>query len=127
MADATYIIHTQELILGNNVLGLGYAGNGDCLNDPTKTPVKGHGPLPVGLYFVGAPEDRPQSVGEFALPLTPYATNLMFGRGSFLIHGDNKECNHTASDGCIVLARPVREAVAAVAALMSGFTLEVVA
>jgi hypothetical protein len=31
------------------------------------------------------------------------------GRSSFLIHGDNSLGNHTASHGCIILSRMVRE------------------
>jgi hypothetical protein len=33
----------------------------------------------------------------------------MFGRSGFLIHGDNAEMNHTASDGCIILSHDIRE------------------
>ena len=71
-----------------------------------------HGPLPVGLYEIGAPLDKPDSVGAFALPLLPDPTNDMLGRGSFYVHGDNPAANQTASDGCVVLARPFREVVA---------------
>jgi hypothetical protein len=36
----------------------------------------------------------------------------MFGRSGFFCHGDNPAENQTASDGCIVAARPIREIVA---------------
>ncbi len=33
----------------------------------------------------------------------------MFGRFAFRIHGDNAQMNHTASDGCIIAALPIRQ------------------
>jgi hypothetical protein len=42
------------------------------------------------------------------MPLTPDPSNEMFGRSAFFIHGDNPQLNHTASDGCIILIRPLR-------------------
>jgi hypothetical protein len=33
----------------------------------------------------------------------------MFGRDGFLIHGDNSAMNHTASEGCIILTRDIRQ------------------
>ena len=30
-----------------------------------------------------------------------------------MIHGDNPAANHTASDGCIILARPFRQMISA--------------
>ncbi len=89
-----------------------YAGNGDAINDPTCCGIKEHGPLPCGLYEIGAPVDRPESVGRFALPLTPRPGTDMLGRGGFFVHGDNPAENFTASDGCIVAPPAVRERVA---------------
>ena len=91
------------------IIGYGYAGHPPHVNDPNACRIHGVGPLPVGAYFIGAPEDRLESVGVFALPLTPAPGTEMFGRGSFYIHGDNPEANQTASDGCIVATRPLRE------------------
>jgi hypothetical protein len=93
-------------------LGPAYSGNGECLNDPTKTWVVGHGPIPVGVYYIGPAENRPESVGAFALPLTPDPATVMNGRSGFFIHGDNPALNHTASDGCVVTARAIRECIA---------------
>jgi hypothetical protein len=39
--------------------------------------------------------------------LTPRPGNQMFGRSAFMIHGDNR--THTASQGCIILRRDLRE------------------
>lgn len=90
----------------------GYSGNGQGLNNPAMSDVQDVGPLPAGLYTIGVFADRPV-VGEFAAPLDPDADNQMFGRSGFFMHGDNPAADHTASDGCIVLPRAVREAVAA--------------
>lgn len=95
-----------------SLIGHGYSGNGDAINDPAQTDKHAHGPLPVGHYSIGSAEDRPQSVGAFALPLTPDPANQMFGRSGFFVHGDNPQQNQTASDGCVVTARPVREIIA---------------
>ena len=91
------------------LLGTAYAGNGDGINNPLATDEVMHGPLPVGLYTIGTPINKPMSVGVYALPLTPNPSNCMFGRSQFYIHGDNAQANHTASDGCIVAERTIRE------------------
>jgi Protein of unknown function (DUF2778) len=91
--------------------GHGYAGHGDGLNNPAMCNVPDVGPLPQGKYTIGQPISD-DNVGVFALPLTPDPSNDMFGRSAFFIHGDNPAMNHTASDGCIVLARPIRQVIA---------------
>jgi hypothetical protein len=40
--------------------------------------------------------------------LTPDSGNQMFGRGGFLIHGDNAAGNQTASAGCPIFNLGVR-------------------
>jgi hypothetical protein len=44
------------------------------------------------------------------MPLTPDPTNVMQGRGGFLVHGDEiaHAGEHLASEGCIVLSYPLR-------------------
>lgn len=88
----------------NDVLEFkGYAGHGEGLNNPDKDDVKSVGPLPEGAYTMGVMFDHPQ-LGKRVIPLFPDKANAMHGRGSFYIHGDEK--NHPgefiASDGCIV-------------------------
>lgn len=84
------------------MLAVGYSGNGLGLNNPAMTNVKDCGPLPAGYYSIGSPIND-EVAGNYALPLTPDATNEMFGRFAFFCHGDNPQMNHSASDGCIVL------------------------
>jgi len=40
--------------------------------------------------------------------LTPDPANEMYGRGGFLIHGDNGRGNQSSSEGCIILNRNIR-------------------
>ena len=95
------------------VVGTGYSGHGAGLNNPDMQDAVGVGPLPVGLYTIGAPLDPPDHLGPLAMPLKPDPSNDMHGRGAFFIHGDNLEMNHTASDGCIILAHLLRQQIAA--------------
>ena len=86
-----------------------YAGRDAGKNNPDMQNVKGIGPLPRGIYTAGEPHQDPV-VGAYALRLTPDASNNMFGRNSFFLHGDSVEHPGLASHGCIVLPRPLREA-----------------
>ena len=95
------------------VIGQGYSGNGADFDNPAAEMVIGHGPIPQGAWIIGKFETYPH-IGEVVAPLLPCAGNTMDGReGGFFIHGDNPLMDHTASDGCIVLPRPLRETIAA--------------
>ena len=95
----------------------GYAGgnlgkNDEGKNNPDYQYVPDIGPLPVGKYKFGKPV--PQShLGPFAIPLIPDGGNDMRGRGSFYIHGDTIKNPGCASEGCIILPRPIRDELAA--------------
>lgn len=90
----------------------GYSGNGAGLNNPALQNDPDVGPIPQGNYTIGAAHADPEK-GPVVMALTPDPANQMFGRDGFLIHGDNPEMNHTASKGCIILARPFRQQIAA--------------
>lgn len=107
----TFQISTGLISINDACVGSGYAGHPPHVNDPAATAMHGIGPLPVGVYAICEPEDRPQSAGVFVLPLVPDPGNEMFGRSAFYIHGDNPLGNQTASDGCIVTGRGTREAI----------------
>lgn len=95
------------------ILGSAYAGQPPYVNDPTAINLKALGPLPIGLYDIGAPIDLPDSVGSFALPLTPSASNQMYDRGGFYWHGANAKKDvdgaQLSSDGCMVSPLPERQ------------------
>lgn len=91
-----------------HLIGEGYAGHGEGLNNPLLSHVPNVGPLPAGAYLLDNPHDSPHT-GAFSINLIPDPKNEMFGRSLFRMHGDNNELNHTASDGCIIMPRRVRE------------------
>jgi hypothetical protein len=88
----------------------GYSGFGKGRNNPALQSVEGIGPCPVGFYHIGEPVDT-ETLGQFVLRLEPFKENQMFGRTGFLIHGDSVKSPGTASHGCLIFSRPVRELV----------------
>jgi len=95
-----------------DVVATGYSGAGDGKNDPAAQAEHNVGPIPAGTYTIGPPKDT-LTHGPFVLPLSPSADNEMFGRAGFLIHGDSVTEPGTASEGCVIMPRAVRELVAA--------------
>jgi hypothetical protein len=93
---------------GGEVVGIGYSGFGDGKNNPDAQHIPNVGPLPCGFYTIGPPRDS-QTHGPFVLPLTPDVENEMFGRSAFLMHGDSVHKPGTASLGCMIQCRDVRE------------------
>jgi hypothetical protein len=89
----------------------GYSGNTTGLNNPDEQDRIGVGPVPRGDYTIGLPHRPIGHLGPLALPLFPAPSNEMPGRCGFFIHGDNRKMNHTASNGCIILARTARQAI----------------
>lgn len=94
---------------GENVIE-GYSGAGDGKNNPAMQDVHNVGPIPVGTYVIGAPSDT-KTHGPYVLHLTPDPGNEMFSRAGFLVHGDSVVNPGTASEGCIIVPRKVREQV----------------
>jgi len=90
------------------MIGRGYSGFRDGKNNPHLEMIHSVGPIPCGLYSIQAPRDT-RSHGPYVLPLQPDSENEMFGRDEFLIHGDSIKSPGTASLGCIIISRDVRE------------------
>lgn len=88
-------------------LGRGYSGHGQGLNNPKLEMVHNLGPIPKGVWELGHWFDD-KHLGLCVVPLRPTSQDV-FGRGGFFIHGDNKWMNYSASDGCIILSRQLRE------------------
>lgn len=88
----------------------GYAGRDEHKNNPNSQSIKSKGPLPCGLYYIGQPYNS-KTRGPYVLRLDPDPSNNMFGRSAFLIHGDSIKLPGTASNGCIIMWRSVREVV----------------
>ena len=103
----TYSQGTGKLFDPDGVhVATGYSGKGRGKNNCELQHVRNVGPIPQGIYTIGQAYNSAK-VGPFALPLTPDPSNDMGGRSAFLIHGDNK--TGTASEGCIILGRMVRD------------------
>ena len=90
--------------------GSGYSGAKDGKNNPKLQGVHNVGPIPCGDYIINRPQNT-VTHGPFVLPLLAMAENSMFGRYGFLIHGDSIVEPGTASEGCIILPRSVRETI----------------
>ena len=104
----TYEQLTGRILQDDRLVGVGYAGSPAGKNNPDMQNVAVTGPLPRGTYTICAPQNSPHT-GPFTLDLTPDPDNEMFGRSEFRIHGDNVEHPGTASEGCIIMARAIRE------------------
>lgn len=95
------------------LLVVGYAGgnlgmNPEGINNPEKQAVVKVGPLPRGKYTFGRVVEG-SHLGPFAIELIPDASNEMFGRSGFFMHGDSIAHPRCASEGCIVIPRTIRE------------------
>jgi len=105
----TYFQKTGELAdEGGEIVATGYSGHGEGRNNPAMEGVKDVGPIPAGSYAIGSVRDT-ETHGPVVMPLAHLAGDT-FGREGFLIHGDNTR--HDASQGCIILPRTVRQAIA---------------
>lgn len=92
------------------LIGSGYSGKGVGKNNPTMEDIPEVGPIPRGRYIIGDAFTHPHA-GPVCMRLEPDAGDTMFGRSGFMMHGDNT--THTASEGCIIMPRDVREKIAA--------------
>lgn len=98
--------------------GTGYSGRLDGYNNHDAQAEQDIGPVPAGSYDIGAPFVH-RVAGPVTMRLTPQPGTNDFGRDGFMIHGDsadhaaNPTPENSVSHGCIILARPIREAIAA--------------
>lgn len=107
----TYNSRTGDLYHDGTYVATGYAGHGEGVNNPWLEDVGSVGPLPTGRYTIG-PQYNSPNTGRATMALTPSPTNAMYGRSAFRIHGDNSRRNQTASEGCMIFDRGVRDLIA---------------
>jgi hypothetical protein len=104
---------TGDLFHDDTFIGTGYSGAGRTLaegrNNPAMEAVRMKGPIPAGQWLVG-PAGTNAQTGPVSMDLTPVGHDA-HGRTAFLIHGDNSANN--ASEGCIIMARGIRDEIAA--------------
>lgn len=114
-----YSQHTGIMVSpnGNGVLGRGYSGRENGLNNPAEERHANIGPIPRGNYTIG-PAFTHALAGPITMSLTPRPGTDTFGRDGFMIHGDtplhisNPTSTTSASHGCIVIERSVRRLIA---------------
>lgn len=89
----------------------GYSGHGEGVNNPALESRPNVGPIPKGLWTIASAFAHPK-LGPVAMRLAMQQGST-FGRTAFLIHGDNGRGDRSASEGCIILPRLIRERIAA--------------
>lgn len=99
-----------EMRLDGKLLSRGYSGRERGWNNPALQGAVGIGPIPRGLWRLTDLRLTGASTGPYTIVLVPAPGTNTLGRSEFRIHGDNARMNNTASHGCIILPRAVREA-----------------
>ena len=104
-----YVQSSGDLFLNGQYMETGYSGAvPDGKNNPDKECVRNVGPIPRGYYNIEAARVGSTPV---TLPLIADKPNYCNpGRSGFLIHGDNS--TGTASEGCIIMSRGMRQTIA---------------
>lgn len=97
-----------ELSRDGKFVARGYSGAGIGKNNPGLEARVATGPIPAGRWRIGGPPYNSRNVGPYALHLEPVGHSA-HGRSAFKIHGDSARAPGTASKGCIILPRNVRE------------------
>lgn len=90
------------------VTAVGYSGLGVGKNNPTNQDIHDFGPIPCGVWIMSKPLDT-ITHGPYVIPLSPMVHTETFGRTGFLIHGDSMVHPGTASLGCIIVPKVIRE------------------
>jgi len=107
----TYAQRTGELQQDGQHVAMGYSGTGKGKNNPEMQSVRNVGPIPQGDWTITGPPVNTADHGPYVLRLSPKDETETFGRSGFLMHGDSKSAPGTASHGCVIMPRTVREQV----------------
>jgi hypothetical protein len=102
---------TGKICRDGALKGRGYSGFGAGKNNPALEREQGVGPLPRGRYKIGIPYNH-KDLGPVVMNLDPLPGTETFGRSLFRVHGDSIANPGSASHGCIVLNRIVRNEIA---------------
>jgi hypothetical protein len=98
-----------ELSHNGTLVSRGYSGNGRGVNNPAMQDAVAVGPIPRGDWRMTALRLTGASTGPYTIVLEPEPGTDARGRSAFRIHGDNAKLDRSASHGCIILPRNVRE------------------
>ena len=96
------------LTRNGKIVAKGYAGRDWGKNNPNAQEAPGIGPVPRGDWTLTSVKNSPNT-GPFSIVLEPCPGTVTFGRSAFRIHGDSIRAPGTASHGCIILPRHIRE------------------
>lgn len=97
-----------ELWKDGTFVSNGYSGRSRGVNNPALQDRSSIGPIPRGRWRLTEVRDSPNT-GPFSIVLEPAPGTDPLGRTAFRIHGDNRLGNQSASQGCIILPRAIRE------------------
>lgn len=107
----TYVQATGDLSLDGHHVARGYSGHGVCRNQPSAQEMPDMGPIPCGEWAIAGPPTDTAEHGPFVLRIEAAPETEAFGRAGFLMHGDSIRSPGSASRGCIIMPREVRETV----------------
>ncbi len=110
-ATWTYAQKTGDLQQDGKHVSTGYSGANEGKNNPAMDNVPNVGPIPRGDWTIAGPPVDSKDHGPYVLKLNPAPSTETHGRSGFLMHGDSKEHPGSASHGCVILPRAVREVV----------------
>lgn len=103
---------TGNLSRDGVIISSGYSGAGRGKNNPVMEAATGVGPIPKGDWNIAGVHNSPNT-GPYTITLEAQPGTDTFGRSAFRIHGDSLKAPGTASHGCIILPRSVREKIIA--------------
>ena len=103
----TYNQRTGRLTRDGRDYGRGYSGHGPGRDNPAMEHMRNIGPIPRGTYTIGAPFHHAHAGN--AMRLSPNPGTYTYGRSGLMIHGDSIARPGTASEGCVILDRSMRE------------------
>ena len=102
---------TGRLCHDDQFVAKGYSGLPPHRNDPSAEAIKAEGPIPRGMWHIGAMEEDHPNLGPHVMALTPVGHDA-HGRSDFFMHGDSVRNPGFASHGCIIMDRDTRLRVA---------------
>ena len=111
-----WVYHQKSGKLVNTgvLIATGYSGQPGFKNGPTKQGVVAKGPIPRGKWKMTGVRLSHPKLGPYVITLL--ADDVKFddthdetSRSAFRIHGDSVKNPGTASHGCIILPRAIRE------------------
>lgn len=101
-----------QLWRGEKLIAKGYAGAPGHKNKTESEGLRNKGPIPRGLWRMKSVIMQHKRLGSYVIVLEPVSHDAL-KRSAFLVHADNVNRPGTASEGCIILDRITRIALAA--------------